>query len=138
MSSGLRGHSLPMNLGDMNQKNDEKDAAKTSSHLLDFRLGWISDINDDNQVKVRFSNGDFAGTIPSYGSYLPLMNSLGDIQARFGTLRKGLLTRVWWYKGEESKAIAEVVASDDTDPLKQAPADQKGVGVHKLLAPGFM
>jgi len=91
------------------QPSDEQDR---------IRYGTITKVNENNMVKVKLlgkeglpDGDDIVG-----GAFLPLMTPLPVIYLLWGTLRKGLICRVFW-RGKldpNASTIVEIIADDKT------------------------
>ena len=96
------------------QPSDEQDRV---------RYGVITETNDNNLVKVSLLNadGDSDGKNIVQGAFLPLMNPLAQIHMIWGSLREGLICRVWWRGKLEPNAstVIEIIADEEHNFLKK-------------------
>jgi hypothetical protein len=133
------GSALPSNRSDTEKAKKSREQTRPNARQLQVVFGIIAEIHETTyQVKVRDINDLFFGKDPKTGDWFPLMNSLDDIQHRFGGLRKNLVVRIWYQnEGIVSDGVVEVVSDEYNNFLKKDPVDSGGVGVHKILSPAF-
>lgn len=108
--------------------NKTHDEASQPAHEQD-RISYaiISEVNEDScQVRIRLLKADGEPGELLSGGFLPLLNPLDDIHMRFGSLRKGLLCRIYWRgKLKPKNPIVEVIGDEDHSFLKKKPATNK-------------
>ncbi len=99
--------------------------ANQPTHEQD-RIGYaiITEVNHEtSQVRIRLlkADGDPGEVLP--GGFLPLLNPLDDIHMRFGTLRKGMICRIYWRgKLKPKNPLVEVIGDESYSFLKKKPA----------------
>jgi hypothetical protein len=109
-----------------------------------FRFGVITEVNDNNLVKVKFlgKNGQPDGEDISNGVFLPVINPLHVVHLMFGALRKGLICRVWWrgkVEPDPSTTFVEIIADEDHNFLKKEPEDNElTTGPSKIFSGGLL
>lgn len=106
------------------------------------RFGKIVAVNSNNLVKVRLMNnqGDLEGPEIVNGSYLPLMNPLSAIYLMWGSLRPGLICRVYWHGklDPDASSVVEIIADEEHNFLKKEPeSNEIATQPYKLLSGGM-
>lgn len=88
-----------------------------------FAYGVITEINDQNQVKVQLYNRRDANDnelLVLGGKFIPLATQQSDILLKYGRLRKGLQVLVHW-RGQQRAtwAIAHIIGDEELNILEE-------------------
>ena len=130
----------PRNLLQKQFKQYDNNIGQPSDNIERISYGIITEVNaESSQVKVRFLTAD-----KEYGelvseSFLPVINSLSVIHQLYGSLRPGLLVRIYWRgKITPKTAIIEVIADEDSSFLeKEFDTNEVETGPYILLSGGL-
>ncbi len=114
------------------QPSDEQDR---------IRYGIITAVSKTNLVRVRLlgSKGVAEGDDIVQGSFLPLITPLTLIHLLWGTLRKGLICRIFW-RGKmdpNSTTVVEVIADETHNFLaKEEQSNEIATIAYKIFSGG--
>lgn len=118
-------------------------AGRTPSDEQDrIRYGIITKVNENSFVKIRLLNnaGEPVGSDIVDGAFLPLITPLSQIFMLWGSLRKGLLCRVFWRGKLEPNASSaiEVIADEHHNFLKkEIQSNEIATNPYKLMSGGL-
>jgi len=105
-------------------KTSMEKGAEPVDEQLRISYGVIAEVNDDNQraridLYIRGGNklriGSGVSGNKEKGAWVPIMQPLHIIHHMYGSLRKGLIVRVFWRGKHEPgrEAIAEIISDAD-------------------------
>lgn len=107
-----------------------------------IKYGVITEVNDNNLVKVRLLNNEGLpkGESIVSGAFLPIITPLSQIFLLWGALRKGLLCRVYW-RGKldpNASTAIEIISDEHHNFLKKATqAREIATNPYKLFGGGM-
>jgi hypothetical protein len=109
----------PKNLFQQQSNKTANEVGQPPDDIERISYGIVTEVDpQSSQVKVRFLTADKTpGELVSEG-FLPILNSLSQIFILYGSLRPGLLVRIFWRgKIKPKTAIIEVIGDEDSSFL---------------------
>lgn len=129
--------------------NNHQRAGEPIDEQQRVSFGQIAEVNEDTQrvrVDIFGRNGNLKRLGKTErnpeGPYIPVLQPLQVIHHLFGSLRKGLIVRVWW-RGKQapaSEAIAEIVTDQEGAVFftgeESARSNELATSPHEIFAGG--
>lgn len=109
-----------------------------------FRFGIVTNVNKHNLATVKFlnANGEPEGQDIAEGSYLSIITPLNVINHLYGSLRKGLMCRIWFkgkLKPKAASTFIEIIGDEDFSFLKKEPEDNEiTIGPYRIFSGGLL
>ena len=137
--SGFRSGS-PKNILQQKLNDTSRETSNPSDEADRIAYGIISAVDfQSGQVKVKKLSADGKVGDEISNKFLPLATPLSEIHLLWGSLREGLVVRIY-YRGKlnPKRAIIEVIGDEEHSFLTKEPAlNEVNIGPYKIFGAGF-